>query len=60
MNVTIDKKAGTITVVMPITGPTASASGKSQVLASTRGNKVSDAKFDGKLVTVGMNAYIVA
>ncbi len=58
MNVTINEKAKTLTIVMPITGPTKSASGKSNVLASTRGNKVVDATFKGQPITVGLNAYV--
>lgn len=38
--------------------PTPSASGKTLVVASTRGNAVTDAMVDGKPVTIGLNAYI--
>lgn len=38
--------------------PTPSASGKTLVVASTRGNAVTTAKVDGKPVIVGLNAYI--
>ena len=56
MKVTINEKAGTITVVLPIT-PAPSKSGKSLVIASTRGNQTTTAVFDGKPVTLGVNAY---
>ena len=56
MKVTINEKAGTLTVVLPIT-PGPSKSGKSLVIASTRGNQTSTATYDGKPVTVGLNAY---
>ncbi|MBF0244757.1 MAG: hypothetical protein HQL31_05745 [Planctomycetes bacterium] len=38
--------------------PTRSASGKTLVVASTRGNVVTKALVDGKPVTIGLNAYI--
>ncbi len=38
--------------------PTVSASGKTLVVASTRGNKTTEAKVDGKPIVVGLNAYI--
>jgi hypothetical protein len=38
--------------------PTPSASGKTLVVASTRGNAVTDVLVDGKPVTIGLNAYI--
>ena len=56
MKVTIKEKAGTLTVVLPIT-PGPSKSGKSLVIASTRGNQTTTAVFDGKPVTLGVNAY---
>ena len=56
MKVTINEKAGTLTVVLPIT-PGPSKSGKSLVIASTRGNQTTTAVFDGKPVTLGVDAY---
>ena len=56
MKVTINEKAGTLTVVLPIT-PGPSKSGKSLVIASTRGTPTTTAVFDGKPVTLGVNAY---
>jgi hypothetical protein len=38
--------------------PTPSSSGKTLVVASTRGNAVTDVMVDGKPVTIGLNAYI--
>ena len=57
MHLTIDEKAKTLTVTLPLSvGP--SKSGKTTVIASTRGNKVFDeVTFNGKPVTVGLNAY---
>jgi hypothetical protein len=38
--------------------PKPSSSGKTLVVASTRGNVVTDVQVDGKPVTIGLNAYI--
>ncbi len=38
--------------------PTPSSSGKTLVVASTRGNKETDVMIDGKPVIIGLNAYI--
>ena len=38
--------------------PDASASGKTLVVASTRGNKETDCVVQGKKVVLGINAYI--
>ena len=38
--------------------PVSSASGKTLVVASSHGNKVTDLQVAGKAVTVGVNAYI--
>ncbi len=52
---------GLMTIQIPIEDPPAlSASGKSKVIASTRGNQVTDREIDGKLITIGLNAYIKA
>ena len=57
-SVTIDEAARTLTIVMDLDTPRASASGKTLVVASTRGNARSEAVVNGKPVTVGVNAYI--
>jgi hypothetical protein len=59
MNVSINKKAGTITITLPL-APAPSASGKSLTLASTRGNKTSEVEYEGKQVVIGVNAYVPA
>lgn len=59
-SIVIDKKAKIITIVADLQDPTPSASGKTMVIASTRGNQATDATFDGKKVTVGLNAYFKA
>ena len=38
--------------------PVPSASGKTLVIASTRGNQKTDAVIDGQRVVIGVNAYI--
>ena len=59
MTVTIDPKAQTMTIVVPlVTPPRPSASGKTLVVASTFGNQVTAAQVGGKPVTIGLNAYI--
>ncbi len=55
--VTIDEKKKTVTIVMPLTKPTPSKSGKTMVIATTRGNQRTDTKFDGEPVTIGVNVY---
>jgi len=53
-------KDGNLIVTIPMQTPTRSASGKTMVVASTRGNKTTEATVDGKPVIVGLNAYIKA
>ncbi len=55
---TIDEKERSLTIVMDLEEPTPSSSGKTLVVASTRGNATTDAKLNGKPVIVGVNAYI--
>ena len=38
--------------------PVPSSSGKTLVVASTRGNRQTDAVIDGRPVVVGVNAYV--
>lgn len=38
--------------------PTPSASGKTLVVASSRGNITTEATVNGKPITIGLNAYI--
>ena len=55
---TIDEKVRTLTLVLDLEEPTPSASGKTLVVASTRGNASTTALINGKPLTVGVNAYI--
>jgi len=58
MKITSDGK--TLTIVIELQAPTPSASGKTLVVASTRGNLKTAVLIDGKPVTIGLNAYISA
>ena len=54
----VDIKDNNMVITIPMGTPTPSASGKTLVVASTRGNVITDAMIDGKPVVVGVNAYI--
>ncbi len=55
----VEIKGNELIVTIPIQSPAVpSASGKTLVVASSRGNFKSEAKIDGKNVIVGLNAYI--
>lgn len=56
MKVTVEKSE--LVIRIPLQKPTKSASGKTLVVATSHGNQQTEAKVDGKLVTVGVNAYI--
>jgi hypothetical protein len=56
MNVTIEN--GMLVVRIPMQTPTPSASGKTLVVASSKGNVKTAATVKGKPVTIGLNAYI--
>ena len=49
---------GKLIITIDLQEPTPSASGKNLVVASTRGNVVTDCEIDGKKVVVGLNAYV--
>lgn len=50
--------AGNLVITIPMQTPTPSASGKTLVVASTRGNVATGALVNGKPITIGVNAYI--
>jgi hypothetical protein len=61
MKVTINEKAGTLVIEMPITNPpTPSKSGKTLLVATTNGALKTAATVNGQAVTVNLNAYIPA
>lgn len=47
-----------LVIRIPLEEPKASGSGKTLVVASSRGNIQTTAMINGKPVTVGLNAYI--
>jgi len=51
---------GKLYITIQTQAPTPSASGKTLVIASTRGNMQTTAMVNGKPVTIGLNAYIKA
>lgn len=53
-------KNNVLTIEIPLQHPTPSSSGKTLVVASSRGNVVTTATVDGKPITIGLNAYIKA
>lgn len=57
MKVQINEETNEITITMPIS-PRPSASGKSTTIASSAGNKPTEALYNGKPVIVGCNCYI--
>jgi len=56
--VTIDKEGNLHLVISTNNPPVPSASGKSLVVASTRGNIPTTTEVDGKPLIIGFNAYI--
>jgi hypothetical protein len=58
MTVKVNGKKMTIEIDMQ--KPTPSASGKTLVVATTRGNVTTETEVDGKKLTIGLNAYIKA
>ena len=58
MAVTVKIEDNKLIITADLESPTPSASGKTLVVASTRGNKVTDVMIDGKPVVIGLNAYI--
>lgn len=49
---------GNLVITLPMQTPQPSASGKTLVVASTRGNVATSALVNGQPVTIGVNAYI--
>jgi hypothetical protein len=57
MKVTIEN--GELVIRLPLNRPPVpSASGKTLVVASTRGNQRTDAVIEGQPVVIGVNAYV--
>jgi len=58
MHATID--GNELVIRIPLQDPAPSRSGKTLVVASSRGNVQTQAKIDGRPITVGLNAYVDA
>jgi hypothetical protein len=58
MAMTVEIKGNKLCIEIDLEKPTPSSSGKTLVVASSRGNAVTTAMVDGKPVTIGLNAYI--
>ena len=54
----VEVQGKNLVITIPLTEPTPSASGKTLVVASSHGNKETDAKINGKPVIIGLNAYV--
>lgn len=53
-------KGKQLVITIDLEEPRLSPSGKSMVIASSHGNQMTEAKVDGKPITVGLNAYYKA
>ncbi|HOE19137.1 MAG TPA: hypothetical protein PLX02_15490 [Syntrophorhabdaceae bacterium] len=58
MAMKVEVKDNKLFIEIDLEKPTPSSSGKTLVVASTRGNVVTDAQVEGKHLVVGLNAYI--
>lgn len=54
----VTTKKGHLIIDLPLEAPRASASGKTLVVASSRGVRATGVKIDGKVVCVSANAFI--
>lgn len=55
--VRVDEKLGKLYIEMDLETPHLSSTGKTLVVASTRGNLKTDQTVGGKPLTIGVNAY---
>lgn len=58
MSITTEIKGNQLVITMDLETPTPSASGKTLVVGSSRGNMTTTAMVDGKPIILGLNAYI--
>lgn len=56
----VEIKDGNLIITIPMQTPTPSSTGKTLVVASSRGNVKTDVMVNGKPVTIGLKAYIPA
>jgi hypothetical protein len=59
-DLTVNREGDVLVIRIPIGKPTPSASGKTLVVASTRGNQKTSVQIDGKDMYLGVNAYVYA
>ncbi len=57
---TVTREGDMLVIRIPIKTPSPSASGKTLVVASTRGNQKTAIQIDGKDLYLGVNAYVYA
>lgn len=58
MTIATKIEGGKLIITADLETPTPSASGKTLVVCSTRGNMKTDVMVEGKPLTIGLNAYI--
>jgi len=58
MAMNVEIRDNKLCIEIDLETPTPSASGKTLMVASTRGNMVTNAKVNDKPVIIGLNAYI--
>jgi hypothetical protein len=56
----VTREGDMLVIRLALKTPTPSASGKTLVVASTRGNQKTDLRIDGKDLYLGVNAYVYA
>ncbi len=59
-DLTLNRDGDMLVIRIPIKKATPSASGKTLVVASTRGNQKTAVQIDGKDLYLGLNAYVYA
>jgi hypothetical protein len=59
-DLSVNREGEMLVIRIPIKKPTPSASGKTLVVASTRGNQKTGVQIDGKDLYLGVNAYVYA
>jgi hypothetical protein len=59
-DLTVNRDGDMLVIRIPIAKATPSASGKTLVVASTRGNQKTGLQIDGKDLYLGVNAYVYA
>jgi len=58
MSTTVKIEGNNLVITIPMQTPAPSMSGKTLVVATTRGNLKTDCKLGGKDIVIGVNAYV--